>query len=303
MDTVVLLSGTSNQPLALALAKDLHMRLGEVEITRFIDSECRVYVKEGVQGKDVFILDSLSQIADQFLVELCLLGQAVKQLGAHRMIAVIPWMGYSKQDKEFRRGEAISAQLVAKFIEAAGFSGVITSELHSENVKSFFHIPVEEVLTHELLAGELKKNVSDLEESVVVAPDKGGVSRSTLFARVLGLPVIHLVKERDTKSGAVSILGADGDVGGKNVVIFDDIINIGGTAIKTSEFVKAHGANRVYFLATHAVLAGDASSALAGSTIDQVIVTDTIATPAQKQFAKLTIVSVAPLLAQAIKEI
>lgn len=295
---IILFSGTSNPTLATAIASIRKIPLGSLEITRFIDNECRVYMTEDVKGKNVFVLQSLSAVADQHLVELCLIGQAAKSLGAGRMTAVIPWMGYSKQDKAFRRGEAVSAQLVAKFIEVAGFDGVITVELHSEKVTPYFHIPVTELSTHELLCASLKR--LNLVGTTVVSPDAGGKSRSARFAKTVNLPIVYLEKGRDKATGKVTVTGINGDVGGKDVVIFDDIINTGATAIKTSQFLKVRGAKRIFFLATHAVLAGDASQKLAASPIDHVIVTDTITIPKEKCFNELSIVSVAPLLANTL---
>ena len=170
----ILLSGTSNRDLSRRVSRALNLPLGDIEITRFIDNECRVYVKERVEGKTVVVIQSLSTIADQHLVELCLIGQALKSLKAKKVIALIPWLGYSKQDKEFRKGEAVSAQLVAKFIEAAGFDTVITVELHSENVLPYFRIPVSEVRTEDLLLKALNSRPG-LERAVVVSPDKGGM--------------------------------------------------------------------------------------------------------------------------------
>ncbi len=300
---MILFSGTSNQPLSQDVASALGASLGNVEITRFIDNECRVFVKENVIGQDVYVLQSLSEVADQHLVELCLLSDAIKDMGARRITAVIPWLGYSKQDKAFRKGEAISSQLVAKFIEAAGFDAVITSELHSENVLPFFHIPVFELSTHTLLSTALFTAHPDMPKAdmVVVSPDKGGMSRSERFAKNINLPVIYLTKTRDFESGEVKITGIDGDVSGKTVVVFDDIINTGSTAIKAGEFVKRSGAKSVYFLATHPVLAGHACMDLAQSVIDEIIVTDTIAIPKEKHFEKLIVVSVSSLLADAIR--
>ncbi len=298
-----LFSGTSNQPLAAAVADALHIPLGDAEITRFIDNECRVFVRESVSGHEVFVLQSLSEVADQNLVEVCLLGSALKDLGAKKVTAVIPWMGYSKQDKAFRKGEAISAQLVAKFIEAAGFDAVITAELHSENVVPYFRIPVTELSTHTILGAGLFSAHPDMSKSdvIVVSPDKGGKSRSERFAEEIGVSVVYLAKTRDLATGTVQVRGTDGDVSGKTVIMFDDIINTGSTALKTSEFVKQNGATSVYFLATHAVLAGSAPQDLERSVIDQVVVTDTIAIPKHKRFPKLIVASVSSLLADAIK--
>jgi len=300
MADFVLLSGTSNQPLSAKIAAIVNQQLGAMEVTRFIDNECRVYVKQEVTGRDVFVVESLSQIADQHLVEVCLIGQALKNLKAARSTAVIPWLGYSKQDKEFRKGEAISAQLVAKFIEAAGFDQVITIELHSETVIPFFHIPVTELSTHALLAAAVSAETHK-EKTVVVSPDSGGQSRSERFARQVGLPIVYLDKQRDLASGSVTVKSISRPVAGMTVIIFDDIINTGATAIKTSEFLKSHRAGKIFFLATHAVLAGEASRFLAQSPIDQVIVTDTIFIPPEKAFSKLKVVSTDKLLADAIR--
>lgn len=295
-----LFSGTSNQPLAQAISKYLQTPLGVVEATRFIDNECRVYIQEDVANEDVFVVQSLSEVADQNLVELCLFGSALKDLGAKSITAVIPWLGYSKQDKAFRKGEAISSQLVAKFIEAAGFTGVIACELHSEHVMPYFHIPAYEIPTHTILLDALRSKCPSFDQLVVATPDKGGKSRSEAFATAAGLPIVYLEKTRDVVSGEVTVHGISDSVDAKDIVIFDDIINTGSTAIKTSEFVKSKGARSVYFLATHAVFAGNAVKNLVHSAIDSVIVTDTIRIPEEKTFDRLTVVSVAPLLGDAI---
>ena len=300
MNDTIFFSGTSNPVLAAFVAQDLGLVTGKIEITRFIDNECRVYVKEDVRGKNVFILQSLSQIADQHLVELCLIGQAVKDLGASSATAVIPWMGYSKQDKAFRSGEAVSAQLVAKFIEAAGFDRVITIELHSEKLTPFFTIGVTELSTHNLLASSLRKEI-EIESAVVVSPDKGGQSRSERFANKLGLSVVYLRKVRDLTTGRIRIADASESVEGKRVIIFDDIINTGETAIRSSEYLASIGAKNIHFLATHAVLAGEAGTLLQRSPIDMIIVTDTIQLPKDKTFPKLRVVTVAPFLAEEIR--
>ena len=297
---MILLSGTSNRPLAQSIAHSLGISLGKADITRFIDNECRVYVSENVADQEVFIVQSLSEVADQHLVELCLLGQAVKSLKAAKMTAVIPWMGYSKQDKEFRKGEAVSADLVARFIESAGFDEVITIELHSEAITPYFHIPVKELSTHNLLASAIQV---DPKRHIVVSPDLGGQTRSDRFAKNVSLPIVHLTKSRDRKTGKVTVTGISGSVTGLDVIIFDDIINTGATAIQTAQFLKDHGAGSIVFLATHAVLAGNATSLLGDSPIDRIVVTDTIEIPGRKRFEKLTVESVSSILTSAIQNI
>lgn len=300
MKDFLLFAGSSNLPLARAVATLLNISIGKVDLTRFIDNECSVYVKEAVEGKCVFVLQSLSEVADQHLVELCLMATALKDLGASSVAAVIPWLGYSKQDKAFRKGEAVSAQLVAKFIETAGFTHVITCELHSKNVLPFFTIPVVELTTHTLLAHALFTHMKPNKNLFVVSPDKGGMSRSVAFAKDAGLPIVYLSKTRDLATGAVRVTGISQSINGKNCVIFDDIINTGATAIKTSEFLKTHGAGNIFFLATHGVLAGDAKAKLESSHLDEIVITDTIHVAKDKMFPRLRIVSVAPILADAI---
>jgi len=302
MKPYFLFSGTSNPDLSSAIADRLNHPLDKIEITRFIDNECRVRVNEEVDGHPIFVIQSLSQIADQHLVELCLIGQALKSLKAQQVTAIIPWIGYSKQDKAFRPGESISASLVAKFIEAAGFDHVVTLELHSENLIPFFRIPVSELSTHELLIGAFHKAGGEVapETTVVVSPDAGGQSRSARFAKEIGLPIVYLTKFRDRETGEVAVTKLSDPVKGKDAIIFDDIINTGATAIKTSNFLHVNGASRIYFLATHAVLAGYAPEKLSMSDIDQIIVTDTISVLREKFIPKLSVVSVAPLLTDAI---
>jgi len=293
------MSGTSNEPLARAIAKHLNLPLGDVEITRFIDSECRVWVKEDVAGKHVFVIQSLSTVADQNLMELCLLGQAVKSLKASRVTAVIPWMGYSKQDKAFRKGEAVSAELVARFIEVAGFDAVISVELHSENIIPYFTIPLREISTHELFAQELLAK-GKRDTMVVASPDMGGKARSERFARFVGLPIVYIEKKRDLATGKVTVSGISESVAGRDVIIYDDIINTGATVIKTGTFLKEHGSRSVQFLATHGVFAGDSRQNIAASSIDRVVVTDTIVQPKAHLSPKFSVISIATLLARAI---
>ena len=198
--------------------------------------------------------------------------------------------------EEFRKGEAVSAQLVAKFIEAAGFDNIISLELHSENLLPFFKIPFQKISTHDLLAQQIQINKNML----VISPDKGGQGRSQNFAKKLNLPIAYVEKQRDLITGIVKVVSVSENVKGKEIIFFDDIINTGQTAIKESEYLKDKGVKKIIFLATHAVLAGDASPKLQNSPIDEIIVTDTIKIPKEKQFPKLKIISVVDLIANKI---
>lgn len=297
-----LFSGTSNLPLAQKVAEKLGVSLSDVEIKRFPDGECKVWVpakQDSLANEDIFVIQSLSYIADQNLMELCLFGDALKRLGAKKITAVVPWMGYSKQDKEFRKGEAVSAQLVAKFIETAGFTGVITFDLHSPKIKEYFSIPLVELSTKNLYQEE----IDGCPSCIIVSPDKGGRNRSDNLAEILNLPVAHLDKTRDLAGGAVSIQGIDKDISGETVIIFDDIINTGSTAIATAGFLHEKGAKQIFFFATHGVFSGQATKNIQNSPIDKVVVTDTIYIPPEKVFPKLKIISVADLIAEEIQNL
>jgi len=294
---MILYSGTSNKKLSQRLTNELDISLGKIKISRFIDSECHVRILDEPNGDHVYVLQSLSEVADQNLFELCLIGQALKPFKPKKVTAIIPWMGYSKQDKVFQKGETASVELIAKFIETAGFSDVVTLELHSENITPYFNIPVTEISTHELLTGSIESSDS----TIIVSPDKGGQKRSETFARQIDLPIVYLDKKRDLESGSVKIIDASSEVKGKDAVIFDDIINTGSTAIKVSEYLHQEGARSVTFLATHPVLAGDASNLLQKSSIKRVIVTDTIEVKEEKRFDKLQVVSVSSLIAEHIR--
>lgn len=298
---MILFSGTSNFPLATKIAKKLVTKLGEVEIKRFPDGECRIRVRREVKDKEVFVLQSLSTIADQSLMELCLLGSALKRLGSKKLTAIITWMGYSKQDKEFRRGEAVSAELVARFIETAGFNKVITVELHSSKIKEYFKIPVVELSAKSLIVDELRVTGYGLKDDfIVVSPDKGGVGRSGEFAKIAGLPIAYLDKSRDLVTGKVTIHGIDKSINAKTVIIYDDIINTGSTAVETAKFLHAKGAKKIIFIGIHAVLSGMASKNIQNSFIDEAITTDTINIPKEKLFKKLKIITVKDLVANAV---
>jgi len=219
-------------------------------------------------------------------------------MNVKKLIAVIPWLGYSKQDKTFHKGETASVELVAKFIEVAGFDEVIALELHSENITPFFRVPVVEISTHALLASK----IDSFDNSVVVSPDKGGETRSERFAKAVSLPLIHLNKTRYKSSGDVIEVNTSDKVGKVNAIIFDDIVNTASTAIEVSKYLKNNGALTVTLLATHAVFAGDAAKKLEKSSVDRVIVTDSIDNNKQKDISKLEVVSVSKLLASKMKQ-
>ncbi len=299
MKDFVLFSGSSNRPLAEAVAKELGTTLGKVDLTRFADGELRPWIQEDVRDKTVFVLESLSYPMDEHIMELVLLGDAIRRSAPKNMIAVIPYMGYARQDKQHRAGEPVSSRVIAKFIEVSKFKEVVSVDLHNDAIVGFFQIPVIHLSALELVASQIKK--LKLNHGVVVSPDVGGVKRARNLGYLLDMPIVVMEKKRyldrrDTTE-AVQLIG---DVKDRDVVVIDDIIASGSTIAAGAPALKEAGARSVTFVATHGVLAGPAVERLQTPSIDRVFLTDTIAIPKEKQFPKLTIISVGPLLGRAI---
>lgn len=306
MKDFFLFSGTSNLPLAKKLAQKLKKPLGKIEITRFPDSEGRVRIEENVKNKTVYLLQSLSSPVDEHLFELCLMVDSAKRLGAKEIVGIIPWLGYSKQDKEFRTGEAVSMEVIGKILSNVGLAKIIVFDLHSQLIKSYFKIPVVELSAKEVLYQELvrdlgeMRNVRGAKGIVVISPDKGGKGRSEKFANDYNLPIIYPNKTRDLVTGKITYEEITEDLTGKTAIIFDDIINRGGTVIKAAEMLKRAKAQKIIVLVTHGVLAGGAPENLEKSKLDKIYLTDTIEIPKEKQFPKLKIVSVVDILEKII---
>ena len=299
MKDYLLFSGSSNLPLAHEVAKILNISLGKVDLTRFADGELRPWIQDDVRDKTVIILESLSYPMDEHIMEMVLMGDAIRRCAPRAVIAVIPYMGYSRQDKLHRVGEPVSARVIAKFLEVSMFSEIINVDLHNDAIVGFFQIPVMHISALQVLADEVKK--MHIENGVVISPDVGGVKRARNLAYALDLPMVVMEKRRfldkhDT-SESYQIIG---DVNDKTAIIIDDIISTGGTTVQAAESLKEAGATSVIALATHGVLAGEAVEKLSHAPIDRIIVTNSINIVGDKKFDKLHIVSIAPLIANAI---
>lgn len=299
MKDFILFSGSSNMPLSQEVAKILNISLGKVDLTRFADGELRPWIQEDVRDKTVFVLESFSYPMDEHIMEMALMGDAIRRSAPKTMIAVIPYLGYARQDKIHRIGEPVSARVIARFLEVSKYREVITVDLHNDAIVGFFQIPVTHITALDVLAAEAKK--MNLKNAVVVSPDVGGVKRARNLSYMLDLPIIVMEKnrylDRHDTSESFQIIG---DVKGKTAIIVDDIISTGGTIVHSAESLKSAGAGQVFVFATHGVLAGDAAEKLKSSAIDELMLTNTIVIPKEKHFGKLQIVSVAPLIADAI---
>jgi len=296
----VIFSGNSNPELSKNIVNQLGMKLGKVEIIRFADSECRVRIEEDVEGKDVFIVQSLSNPVDELLMELLLMGDAVKRGEPRKMTAVIPYHGYARQDRLHRPGECLSSQVVAKMIETIGFDKLITVELHNEAILGFFKIPVVHISGLTVFE-DLTKEIID--ERVIITPDAGALKRSQRFAEHLDLPLALIEKKRDLdKPHQILSMKVVGEVAGKTAIIVDDVIVTGGTLMNAAYLLKDKGAKKVIAAVTHADFVGGADKILQDSPLDSVWVTDTIDIPPTKVFQKLTVSSIVPLITSEIKK-
>lgn len=295
-------SGNANPALAKAVAEALGQPLGDLLVTRFSDGEVRVQIHENVRGADVFIIQPTCPPVNENLMELLVLIDAFKRASADRVVVVIPYYGYARQDRKVRPREPISAKLVANLLMVAGADRIFAIDLHAGQIQGFFDIPVDNLPAGPLLARYFRDKGIYANDVVVVSPDVGGVERATLFARMLGAGLAIFVKHRPdvNKSEMVAIIG---EVKGKRAILVDDIVDTAGTITRAAEALIDEGALEVYACCTHAVLSGPAVERLKGSPIRELVVTDTIPIPPQKRFENLTVLSVAGLLAKAIRNI
>lgn len=292
-------SGNGNRALAQDIAQQLGTTLSDVEIIRFADSECRVRVETDVAERDVFVIQSLCNPVDEHLIEFLFLCDALRREEARKIIAVLPYHGYARQDRLHRSGECLSAQVVAKLIEAIHIDKLLTVDLHSEAIVGFFKIPVKHISALPIFYPLVKNIPGDV---VVVSPDAGAMKRAQHFAEGIDAPLAFIEKKRDLNAAhTIASMKAVGDVKNKSAIIVDDVIVTGGTLINAAHMLKQLGATQVVALATHPDLVGGADKILADSPLDAVWVGDTIPIPEDKQFPTLNIVSTSSLIAEAMK--
>jgi ribose-phosphate pyrophosphokinase len=298
--SIKLLTGTSNQNLAKEVSEYLNIPLSDAIVSRFSDGEVRVQINESMRGEDVFVIQSLCPPINESIMELLLILDAIKRASAGRITAVIPYYAYARQDRKDKPRVPISARLLADLITVAGAQRVVVVDLHSPQIQGFFNIPVDNLHALGILYDYLKDKV-DSDNTVVVSPDAGGVERARLLANKIGCPIAIIYKRRPEPNVA-EVLDIIGDVKGKRAIIVDDIIDTAGTVCAASELLLSKGASRVDVVATHGLLSGPAVERLRKSPIEEVVITNTI--PAEhKNLEKLKIVSLAPLIGEAIKRI
>lgn len=294
-------SGSSNPKLAQRLAKELNLKLGKVEISRFSNNEARVRIKEKKVENQAIVVQSIVDSPDRFLIEFCLICDALRRSGVRRLIAVLPYLGYSKQDKVFRPGEPLSAKVIAKLIQVAEVDQLITFDLHNQAIVGFFDKPIKQLSAGSLFLDYFSQSKD--KDTLVVAPDAGGVKASTNFAQQLGLKVAYIDKERDLNTGEVKIKGISKPVAGKKIFMIDDIVATGSTLIKAAQYLKKQGAKEIRVAITHHLYVSGVQLKIDRSSIDELLVTDTVQSPQPvSNYKKLKVVSVVPILAQEIRK-
>ncbi|MFA5881356.1 MAG: ribose-phosphate pyrophosphokinase [Eubacteriales bacterium] len=290
-------SGNANLHLAQEIAEYLGVSVGESKVSRFSDGEILVEINESVRGADVFVVQPTCAPVNENIMELLIVVDALKRASARRTTAVIPYYGYARQDRKVRPRAPITAKLLANLITASGAMRVITMDLHAGQIQGFFDIPVDHLPGVPILAEYFQKK--NLDDVIVVSPDVGGVTRSRDMAGRLDTSLAIIDKRRD-KPNEAAIMNIIGDVSGKTVIMIDDIIDTGGTITQGADALMERGAKEVYACCTHPVLSGPAIERLQKSSIKEIVVTNTIPLPEHKAIDKIHVLSVAPLIGEAI---
>lgn len=291
---------SSSQDLAKSIAEQLGTKVGKCDVHHFADGEILVEIGESVRGRDVFIVQSTSNPVTENLMEILVLADALKRASAKEVTAIMPYFGYARQDRKAKPRQPITSRLVADLLTVAGVTRVVTIDLHAAQIQGFFDIPVDEMQALPLICKYFKnKNIADL---CIVSPDHGGATRARKMSELLDCP-IAIIDKRRPKPNVAEVMGIIGDVSGKNCILIDDMIDTAGTIVAGASVLKEKGAKDVYIACTHGVLSGPAVDRLRDCVAKEVVITDTIAIPEDKQFDKLVQISVAELLAHTIESI
>jgi len=297
-----ILSGTSNLSLSRSIAKQLKLKLVNTNIKSFADGEVYVEINENIRGNSVFVIQSTSTPANDNLMELLLCIDALRRSSAKNITAVIPYFGYARQDRKVVPRTSISAKLVSNLITNAGASRIVTVDLHSGQIQGFFDIPVDNLFTTPLFARYIKKNLKN-KNLICVSPDVGGVQRTRGLATKIDVD-LAIIDKRRLQPGKSQVMRIIGNVQNKECIIVDDIIDSGGTIVNAVDALIREGAKSVYVFVTHAVLSGEAINKIKKSKINKLIITDSIDnTKKIKNVSKIQVLSIAPLMAEAIKRI
>ena len=301
--SMMVFSGNANLDLSEGIVKKLNMRLGMAAVGRFSDGEIAVEIQENVRGKDVFVIQPTCSPTNENLMELLVMIDALKRASASRITAVIPYYGYARQDRRTRSARVpISAKLVARMLEQAGASRLLTVDLHADQIQGFFDIPVDNVYSSPILLGDIWRQ--QYQKLIVVSPDVGGVVRARAIAKRLDDADLAIIDKRRPRANVSEIMHIIGDVDGRTCVLVDDLVDTAGTLCHAAAALKKHGAIKVVAYCTHAVLSGDAMKNINSSDLDELVVTDTIPLNLDAiQSGKIRQLSVVEMLAETIRRI
>lgn len=298
----LIFSGNSNKSLAEGIVARLGMRLGAATVSKFSDGEIMVKINESVRGRDVFVVQPTNAPSDTNLMELMIMADALKRASANTITAIMPYFGYSRQDRASEPRVPITSKLVANLITTSGVDRVVTMDLHAGQIQGFFDIPVDNLYALPVFYKYMQDNNLCNEDTVIVSPDAGGVARARTYAKKFGMPLAIIDKRRSSPNVA-KVMHVIGDVAGKKCILIDDMIDTAGTLTEAAAALMENGAVSVKAMATHGILSGPAIDRIGASVIEKVIITDTIDNTRLKDFAKLEILSVSDILATSIERI
>ncbi|NBX67630.1 MAG: ribose-phosphate pyrophosphokinase [Proteobacteria bacterium] len=297
-----LLSGSANVALSKAIADQLGVPLCQAEVRRFSDGEIFVEIQESVRGADTFIIQSTCHPVNDSLMELLIMADSLKRSSAASITAVVPYYGYGRQDRKVQPRVPITAKLVADLLTAAGITRVISMDLHASQIQGFFNIPFDHLFAKPVLTNYISQNYNP-EKLIMVSPDAGGVERARAFAKRLDVP-LAIIDKRRVKANEVGGMSLIGDVKGRHAIIVDDMIDTAGTLIQATKVLIDYGAEQVSAVCSHGVFSGSAYERIRDSQLKEVICTDTIPlSPALAQLSKVKCLSVAPILAEAMRRV
>ncbi len=300
---IKIFAANASKNFAKEMANYLGLPMGKSEVKQFADGEISISILESARGSDVFVVQSTAYPVNDNIMELLLMIDAFKRASAGRITAVIPYFGYARQDRKAKSRDPISAKLVADLITTAGADRVLTMDLHSPQIQGFFNIPLDNLLgTPSLVPYFEKKFEGDMENVVVVSPDIGSIGRARSFATKLNVPLAIIDKRRPI-ANVSEVMNVIGEVEGHDILIYDDMVDTGGSLCNAVDAVIDCGAKSVTACATHAVLSGPAIERISFSKLDELVVLDTIELPPEKQIEKIRSISVAPVFAEAVARI
>jgi ribose-phosphate pyrophosphokinase len=301
---LLIFSGNANRPLAQSVCRELGVRQGKALVSTFSDGEAQVEIEENVRRQDVFVIQPTCAPSAEHLMELLALIDALKRASASSVTAVVPYFGYARQDRRMRSSRVpITAKLVAKMFTAAGADGVLTVDLHADQIQGFFDIPVDNVYASPLLLADIWR-AHGTDNMVVVSPDVGGVVRARALAKRLDDADLAIIDKRRPKANVATVMNIIGDVNGKTCVLVDDIVDTAGTLCAAAGALKANGAHKVVAYCTHPVLSGAAIDNINRSQLDELVVTDTIPlAEGARACSRIRQLSVAEMLAETIRRI